>query len=168
MIRAFARPSDDAEPMSSVAPRRPKPGPGPCIHLAESAERVAAALEAAQESIDGLGIDRPTPSMARLLAEAKRAAPGLGTLAELLRALAEDARDTLDTADDIRAVVGARVRTLRYGMGWSQHRVASAVPMNAKHYGQVERGKKNITLGTLAGIARVLRVDPEDLLRGES
>ncbi|HDS1227081.1 helix-turn-helix domain-containing protein [Stenotrophomonas maltophilia] len=60
--------------------------------------------------------------------------------------------------------LGTAIRTSRMATGWSQERFADAISMHRAYYSAIERGEKNITLGTLVRLAKGLGVKPSELL----
>ena len=64
---------------------------------------------------------------------------------------------------------GLRMRAVREGRGMSQGEVAKSANIYPSHVSDIERGRKQPTVGTLCRLARALRVHPADLLddRGE-
>jgi transcriptional regulator with XRE-family HTH domain len=54
--------------------------------------------------------------------------------------------------------VGTRLRKLRTAKGWSQERLALAVDMDRSYVSGLERGEFNMSLITLAKLARALDV----------
>lgn len=60
--------------------------------------------------------------------------------------------------------LGTAIRTSRMAIGWSQERFADAISMHRAYYSAIERGEKNITLGTLVRLAKGLGVKPSELL----
>ena len=68
--------------------------------------------------------------------------------------------------EDINAIVGRNVRRLRLAAGLSQEAFAHACGLHRTYIGAVERGERNITLTTLARIARALGISPVELLGG--
>jgi DNA-binding XRE family transcriptional regulator len=61
--------------------------------------------------------------------------------------------------------LGARIRDLRAKKGWSQEHLADEAGLHRSHMGEIERGKANVTLTTLALIAKTLHVTPAELLQ---
>ena len=61
---------------------------------------------------------------------------------------------------------GERVRARRHELGLSQEALADACRLHWTFVGQVERGRRNLTLHNILKIASGLGVDPGDLLRG--
>lgn len=60
--------------------------------------------------------------------------------------------------------LGSAIRTSRLATGWSQERFADAISMHRAYYSAIERGEKNITLGTLVRLANGLGLRPSELL----
>lgn len=60
---------------------------------------------------------------------------------------------------------GANVRQLRQQRGLSQEALADAVGLAPTYVGQIERGRRNPTLGVVERFAAVLAVDPLQLLQ---
>jgi transcriptional regulator with XRE-family HTH domain len=61
---------------------------------------------------------------------------------------------------------GERVRTRRHELGKSQERLADDCGLHWTFVGQVERGRRNLSLHNILKIAAGLQVDPGDLVRG--
>lgn len=64
------------------------------------------------------------------------------------------------------AEFGARVRVRRLELGKSQEQLAADSGLHWSFLGQVERGRRNLTLHNILKVAAALGVDPGDLLRG--
>lgn len=64
------------------------------------------------------------------------------------------------------AAFGARVRERRNELGLSQEGLAVACGLHWTFVGQVERGKRNLTLHNILKLARGLAVDPGELVSG--
>jgi transcriptional regulator with XRE-family HTH domain len=60
---------------------------------------------------------------------------------------------------------GKAVRMLRLEKGLSQQQLADACGLDLSYIGQIERGKRNPTLGVMHGIAKVLKTKVSDLLK---
>ena len=67
--------------------------------------------------------------------------------------------------EDINALVGRNIRRRRRTAGLSQEAFAHACGLHRTYIGAVERGERNITLGTLVKIAAALSTPPIALLR---
>ncbi len=63
-------------------------------------------------------------------------------------------------------VFGERVRQRRHELGASQEELADACGLHWTFVGQVERGRRNISLHNILKLAKGLAIDPGDLLRG--
>jgi transcriptional regulator with XRE-family HTH domain len=63
-------------------------------------------------------------------------------------------------------LLGDRVRERREAQGLSQEALASRSGVHWTFLGQVERGRRNLTLHNLLKIARGLDIDPADLVQG--
>ncbi|RBY76880.1 XRE family transcriptional regulator [Blastococcus sp. TF02-09] len=61
---------------------------------------------------------------------------------------------------------GERVRTRRQKLGLSQEGLAEACGLHWTFVGQVERGRRNLTLHNILKLASGLKVDPAELVRG--
>ena len=61
---------------------------------------------------------------------------------------------------------GDRVRAYRHELGMTQEQLAEACGLHWTFIGQVERGRRNISLHNILKIAAGLQLDPGDLMRG--
>ena len=61
---------------------------------------------------------------------------------------------------------GERVRARREDLGLTQERLAEACGLHWTFIGQVERGRRNISLHNILKIAAGLQIDPGELVRG--
>lgn len=61
---------------------------------------------------------------------------------------------------------GERVRARRRELGESQEQLADVCGLHWTFIGQVERGRRNISLHNILKIARGLKLDAADLVRG--
>jgi len=64
------------------------------------------------------------------------------------------------------AEFGARVRSRRVALGWSQERLADEVGIHFTYVGSVERGERNLSLRNILRIADALDVDAGALVTG--
>lgn len=69
--------------------------------------------------------------------------------------------------DNQRALgrLGDAIRARRNGLRMSQEALADGAGINRTHMGEVERGKRNVSLVALIGIARSLGCSVSDLTR---
>jgi len=67
---------------------------------------------------------------------------------------------------DAAQAFGERVRTRRNDLGWSQERLADEIGLHWSYVGQVERGRRNLSLHNILKFAAGLQVDPGELIRG--
>ena len=65
---------------------------------------------------------------------------------------------------DLLSVIGANIRFLRESRGYSQEGLAVKAGLQRTYIGDVERGKRNITVLNLEQIATALEVHPGLLL----
>ncbi len=65
--------------------------------------------------------------------------------------------------DNIRVLVGERIRTLRKERGWSQEELGEKADLHHTYVGAVERGEKNASIDTLDKIADALGIEMVDL-----
>ncbi|MFC6021860.1 helix-turn-helix domain-containing protein [Plantactinospora solaniradicis] len=61
---------------------------------------------------------------------------------------------------------GERVRARRHELGLSQEQLADKAGLHWTFVGQVERGRRNISLHNLLKLATGLEIDPAELVRG--
>lgn len=61
---------------------------------------------------------------------------------------------------------GERVREQRHELGVSQEDLADACGLHWTFIGQVERGRRNISLHNILKLAQGLKIDPGELVRG--
>ena len=71
------------------------------------------------------------------------------------------------TPDPLLERLGARVRDLRGRRGLTLQQLASLAALSARFLGQVEKGRGNISVRNLAGLAMALGTTASDLLRPE-
>jgi transcriptional regulator with XRE-family HTH domain len=65
-----------------------------------------------------------------------------------------------------RRIVGQRIRAYRKKARLSQEELAEKADLSYKFLGEVERGMENISLDSLVRIAKALKVELEQLVRG--
>lgn len=63
-------------------------------------------------------------------------------------------------------VLGKRVRVRREALGLSQEALAHQIGIHWTFLGQVERGRRNLSLHNLLKLAAGLGVDPAELIQG--
>ncbi|MEU5428241.1 helix-turn-helix transcriptional regulator [Streptomyces olivoreticuli] len=61
---------------------------------------------------------------------------------------------------------GSRVRARREELGKSQEALADDCGLHWTYVGQVERGRRNISLHNILKLAEALKIDPAELVRG--
>ncbi len=64
----------------------------------------------------------------------------------------------------IKELFGRRVRERRHALGLTQQELADRAGLHRSYIGQIELGKRNVTLKSVAKIARALQVDIASLL----
>jgi transcriptional regulator with XRE-family HTH domain len=67
---------------------------------------------------------------------------------------------------DATRVLGERVRARRAQLGLSQEGLADVAGLHWTFVGQVERGRRNLSLHNLLKLAVALDIDPGKLVRG--
>lgn len=67
-------------------------------------------------------------------------------------------------AEDIKKLVGRRVRQLRDKRGWSQEELGERSGLHRNYIGGIERGERNVGLENIGRLAVALGVRPRDLL----
>ena len=75
--------------------------------------------------------------------------------------------DDESSADDefLRKILASRVRETRISLKIPQHELAAQIGTKQAYIFLVEAAEANVTLKTLARLAKALKVDPRDLLR---
>ncbi|WP_117210583.1 helix-turn-helix domain-containing protein [Allorhizocola rhizosphaerae] len=61
---------------------------------------------------------------------------------------------------------GQRVRARREALGLSQEKLADLCELHWSYVGQIERGRRNLTLHNILILAAGLQVDPAELVQG--
>lgn len=67
---------------------------------------------------------------------------------------------------DATQAFGERVRARRHELGKSQEQLAADCGLHWTFVGQVERGRRNVSLHNILKLAHGLQVDPAELVRG--
>ena len=65
--------------------------------------------------------------------------------------------------DNVRVLVGERIRNLRKERGWSQEELGEKADLHHTYVGAVERGEKNASIDTLDKIADARGIEMVDL-----
>ena len=73
---------------------------------------------------------------------------------------------TKQPISDAAGMLGERVRARRQELGKSQEKLAAESGLHWTFVGQVERGKRNISLHNILKLAELLDIDPAELVRG--
>jgi transcriptional regulator with XRE-family HTH domain len=71
-----------------------------------------------------------------------------------------------EPASDALAVFGDRVRARRHELDLSQEALADLAGLHWTFVGQVERGRRNLSLHNLLKLAEALDIDPGELVTG--
>lgn len=67
---------------------------------------------------------------------------------------------------NIQKIFGENLRTARKSQGLSQEKLAELASLHRTYIGAVERAEKNISINNIAKLAKVLKVEPFELLKG--
>jgi transcriptional regulator with XRE-family HTH domain len=59
--------------------------------------------------------------------------------------------------EDVRKLVGRRIRHFREKKGWSQEKLAEMADLDRTYVGRIERGEKNIGVENLVRLAHTRR-----------
>jgi transcriptional regulator with XRE-family HTH domain len=63
-------------------------------------------------------------------------------------------------------LLAGNVRRLREKAGWTQEQAADAMEIATRHYQKIEAGDVNVTVATLARVAKAFQVDVQSLFEG--
>ncbi len=63
-------------------------------------------------------------------------------------------------------LLGRRIRNQRHALGLSQEALAQVCGLHWTFIGQVERGRRNLSLHNLLKLADALQIDPSELVSG--
>jgi len=69
-------------------------------------------------------------------------------------------------ASDVCILLGKRIRKLRLARGWRQLDLAEQAGINENYVSDLELGRKEVCLRTLATISRAFEMKLSELLRG--
>jgi XRE family transcriptional regulator, regulator of sulfur utilization len=67
---------------------------------------------------------------------------------------------------NVYKILGETIRAERKKLGWSQEKLAEKADLARNYIGNVERAEYQVTVGTLAKIAKALNLTVHDLTRG--
>jgi len=73
-------------------------------------------------------------------------------------------KDDFAVQPDPRIALGKSIRLRRLALGLSQEKLAEAAGLHWTYISSVERGKRNVSLVNIVGIARALGISPSELL----
>ena len=65
----------------------------------------------------------------------------------------------------LKREVGRRISDLRHARSWTQEELAERADLSTRYVQLIERGQQNLTIETLAKMARTLSVSVDELLR---
>jgi len=68
-----------------------------------------------------------------------------------------------DVLEDVKRLIGDRIRQLRKEQGLSQEKLGDKADLHYTHVGSIERGEKNWSIETLIKLAKGLNVEIVDL-----
>ena len=69
---------------------------------------------------------------------------------------------------ELRRIVAQNLRRLRQDRGLSQEELAGQAELNRNYVGMIEREENAPTVDTLEALAKVLKVEPAELLKRQS
>lgn len=69
---------------------------------------------------------------------------------------------------EIKKLFGKRVRERRLALGLTQQELADCASLHRSYIGEIELGRRNVTLKSAVKIARALQVDIAFLFGGDS
>lgn len=67
---------------------------------------------------------------------------------------------------NLQRAIGARIRKMRRKRGWSQEAFADHCRIHRAHMGEIERGQRKITIGTLERLSKGFGLSLSMFLRG--
>lgn len=68
-------------------------------------------------------------------------------------------------ANDLK-IFGTNIRRIREALGISQEELAHRAGLHRTYIGGIERGERNLGLNNLIKLARALKTEPSELLKG--
>lgn len=69
---------------------------------------------------------------------------------------------------NIKTILGSNIKILRQKNQLSQEKLAEKASLHRTYIGAIERGERNVSLENIALIAKVLKVEPYELLKEEN
>lgn len=69
----------------------------------------------------------------------------------------------MENKSDIAIIIGQRLRARRIQLGYSQDLTSEKADLHPTYIGQVERGEKNLTIGSLEKICTALNLPMDEL-----
>ena len=66
-----------------------------------------------------------------------------------------------------RKVIGENLRRIRKARGWSQERLSDKSLLDQDYVGRLERGQVNVSVDTLARLAKTLNVEIVDFFKAD-
>lgn len=75
------------------------------------------------------------------------------------------AKDKTKSGRQVCVALGARIRTLRMELGWTQEQLAKKAVLHSTYIGGIERGERNLTLVNLSKLAKAFSVPLGELFR---
>lgn len=67
--------------------------------------------------------------------------------------------------ESLKELLATNVRLRRHALGWSQEGLADAAGLHRTQVGSIERGEKDVRLGTLEKLAAAFGMAPFELIR---
>ncbi|HLZ14602.1 MAG TPA: helix-turn-helix transcriptional regulator [Candidatus Saccharimonadales bacterium] len=69
-------------------------------------------------------------------------------------------------ASNIRVAFGKRIRQVRLAKGFTQESLADTVGLHRTYIGNIERGEESVSVDNAAKIAKALKVNLSELVKG--
>lgn len=66
---------------------------------------------------------------------------------------------------NVKKIIGDRIRSMRNEKGWSQEELAHRADLHPSHMGQIERGETGFTIDSLEKVIKALDMTFEELFR---